>query len=739
MTPSSFPSLPDFSAAPPPAGGDPELAALLASVAAPTGSEPGGAGPGLASPGFDRWLAQPIPAAIVPPASARGPVPPDASGLGLPFNGARLTPPLSGQPVGEGDARREGGAILLTLPLSGEPVGPEPAGRAAGIAGAPVVPDGAGFSPDFVPGAAPALPTREELEAAAALLAPLGQALVALFAAVETPAAKAGAALSTEPAKAASVIPPAAGEARAAALAPTPGRPRPGVAPTGGDAPVGATSGSAAWSLEVGAWSLGLRDPLAGATSGPTVSSASPDLPELRLTLQPGQEVGGGYAIALPLLQVGGSLFADPKVGELANLPVPDRAEPANGPATGLHTEATVPSETPADLATLVRRGFETLAAAQRAGSFGSSVGGAPGDDPLSMVNPGSFLPIQLRAGGAPGVDPLRGPVALDGATAGSDPEPAATVAAEVALADGTTLRIEFGRPLVASGGGPTLRPLAFEARRPLAAANTAALAVPAREVAPSLGSAVEKNFLNDKGETFADGRQPVGIAVAETVGNMVFRSRSLPNDVPGAAAAFVLGSGRGAEGAFAPAFATDHGPTPALPLPPSTASLASRAVGTVLNVVETQAASRLQPVPSVQLHFKFGAEDLSVRVEMRGGEVRTEFRTDSAALRATLSEEWRAVAAAPAAGLRLLEPAFGPSTARGSSFDPSATGQQTASQHHSHSHQQHADARAHQEANGVFGRVARSFLAAPSAPASAPVAPASSHRANSRHLSVVA
>lgn len=708
MTPSSFPSLPDFSVAPPHAGGDPELAALLASVAAPTGSGPGVAGPGLASPGFDRWLAQPIPAAIVPPTSARGPLPPDASGLGLPFNGARLTPPLSGQPVGEGDARREGGAILLTLPLSAEPVGPEPAGRAEGIVGTPVVPDGAGLSPD----SAPVAPTREELEAAAVLLAPLGQALVALFAAVETPAAKAGAAISTEPARAASVIPPAAGEARAVALAPPPGRPRPGIAPTGGDA-------------------------LAGTPSGPTVSPASPDLPELRLTLRPGQEIAGGYALALPLPQAGWSRFADPKVGELANLPVPDLAEPANGPAPGLRAGATLPSETPADLATLVRRGFETLAAAQRAGSPGSSVGAAPGDDPLSAVNPGSFLPIQLRAGGAPGVDPLHGPGALDGATAGSDPEPAASVAAEVALADGTTLRIEFGRPQVAPSGGPTLRPLAFEARRPLAAANTAALAVHAREGATSLDVAVEKNFLNDKGETFADGRQPVGIAVAETVGNMVFRSRSLPNDVPGAAAAFVLGSGRGAEGAFAPAFALDHGPTPALPLPPATASLASRAVGTVVNVVETQAASRLQPVPSVQLHFKFGAEDLSVRVEMRGGEVRTEFRTDSAALRATLSEEWRAVAAAPAAGLRLLEPAFGPSTARGSSFDSSATGQQTASQHHSH--QQHADARAHQEANGVFGRVARSFAAAPSAPASAPSAPASSHRANSRHLSVVA
>ncbi len=83
---------------------------------------------------------------------------------------------------------------------------------------------------------------------------------------------------------------------------------------------------------------------------------------------------------------------------------------------------------------------------------------------------------------------------------------------------------------------------------------------------------------------------------------------------------------------------------------------IAQRAVETVLNVVETQAASRLQPVPSVQLRFKFGNDDLAVRVEMRNGEVRTEFRSDSPELRAAIAQEWRAIPGRSETTLRFAE-----------------------------------------------------------------------------------
>lgn len=620
MTPSSFPSLPEFSVAPAIGGGDPELVALLASVASPVASAPGADGPGPSSLDFSRWLALPITAAT----AAEAPAAPAAPGL--PLSELRLPPRLTVRPAGAEAA-----------PLVDE----------SGAASAAVEPQAAAMQPSATP--APA--TREELEAAAALLAPLGQELVAWFTATAAPATGAGVELVAVP--------------NGVAGAPLP---------------------------------------------GPTAALAAAHAPQVRLTLRPDAGGAGHYVLTLPSTQVEEAPTA---ALPAAALPA-ERAESESGFAIGVRRGAALSFTTPEDLAAWVRRGFATLVGAQGAG--------APG-----------------TAGVGQGRPPLSAPESLGLVNDAVGAEPQATVTAELTLADGTTLRIEVGHPLAGPvRGGPTERPLAFDARRPLATANNAGLPANIHEVASPADSSQGKKFLSDRGEALAEGRTSVGIAVAEPVGNMPFRSRLLPNDVPVAAAAFVVGSGRGSESALVPAFATERAPAPALAFPPATAALAGRAVSTVVNVVETQAASRMQPVPSVQLHFKFGGEDLSVRVELRGGEVRTEFRTDSGALRSALADEWRAVAAAPATGLRLLDPAFGPATARGSSFDSTSTGHQPSSQQHS-SHQQHADARDPQDAQGVFGRVARSFAAPPLQPTT-PAAPAvASLRANSRHLSVIA
>jgi hypothetical protein len=69
-----------------------------------------------------------------------------------------------------------------------------------------------------------------------------------------------------------------------------------------------------------------------------------------------------------------------------------------------------------------------------------------------------------------------------------------------------------------------------------------------------------------------------------------------------------------------------------------------------------------MQKSGSVQLHLKFGGEDLSVRVELRDGAVHTNFRTDSAPLRAALEREWQAIASASPEQLhRYADPVFSP------------------------------------------------------------------------------
>jgi hypothetical protein len=97
-------------------------------------------------------------------------------------------------------------------------------------------------------------------------------------------------------------------------------------------------------------------------------------------------------------------------------------------------------------------------------------------------------------------------------------------------------------------------------------------------------------------------------------------------------------------------------------PSAPAGQNFAERAVDTVTNLIDAQFSASMQKSGSVQLNLKFGGEDLSVRVELRDGAVHTNFRTDSAPLRAALEREWQAIASAsPEQMHRYAEPVFSP------------------------------------------------------------------------------
>jgi len=253
-------------------------------------------------------------------------------------------------------------------------------------------------------------------------------------------------------------------------------------------------------------------------------------------------------------------------------------------------------------------------------------------------------------------------------------------------------------------------------------AISAASTSANARALSPR-DSATEKNSLTARESSVTVPPSEAGIGVAHA--SNVMTDTALPSPISAVAPAW-RGEAMEAQVASS-ANAKDDVP-----------SLAHRAVETVVAVVDAQAASRLQPTPGVSLRFRVGEEDLAVRIELRGGEVHTEFRTDSPDLRVALQHEWRALASRPDAAVRLSEPVF-TNAGSGANHDSSSSlpfsqqhGQSTAQQQHQQ--QQHAALR---EAPEIFGRVGRRFSATTTEEAPAPVAPPAS--VSSRRLSAVA
>jgi hypothetical protein len=350
---------------------------------------------------------------------------------------------------------------------------------------------------------------------------------------------------------------------------------------------------------------------------------------------------------------------------------------------------------------------------------------GAPGFPSTKEDSPAALTPESTMEGGAtPTVRvtlhvPGREPVQVD-LPATADPLPIETVADALLRPTAEAApRGEFALPSSA-----TKLPAAAQASVVLADGAELAVqvraAVPARAgamaensaasweagAAPAAGEKTrsEKNFLSATEQSLTPSRAEAGIAVAKTPPAMP--SATTAPIAPAHAAASVAALGEKMPAAH-----------PQPELTHAAQSVAHRAVETVTNVVEAQAASRLQPVPSVQLRFKVGHEDLAVRVELRDGEVRTEFKTDSPELRSALAQEWRAVAARPESAMRFLEPVITGSNSAGQGSGSFSSHGQSSSQQQ-HAHQQF---RAPAE---LFGSVGRSFVPVAAEPTPAVVTP---------------
>jgi len=236
------------------------------------------------------------------------------------------------------------------------------------------------------------------------------------------------------------------------------------------------------------------------------------------------------------------------------------------------------------------------------------------------------------------------------------------------------------------------------------------------------------KNFLSAMDKGLSSSEKKGGIAVAQEPSPMFLPPHdALPAVSPTVSAhvAFVA----------APA-AAEPAPMPEL----TAATLAHRAVETVTNVVEAQEASKLQPVPSVQLKFRIGSDDLAVRVELRDGVVRTEFRTNSSELRTAIDQEWKAVTAQPSTALRYLDPVF--SSAGGSTSNNNAFSQGNPQQSAAQQQQQQQQQQAHQQARAAaefFGTVGRSTPYQPREGGAAATSTVPLIAPTSHHLSAVA
>jgi hypothetical protein len=447
---------------------------------------------------------------------------------------------------------------------------------------------------------------------------------------------------------------------------------------------------------------------------------------ELTVSLQVDGQSPRTATLALPLAAGPGQL-----PGLVRDLAGKFLAPIAAAATPGLETDADDTDTTGVSAPTPAPEAIPSAPAAVPSGSAVPASVTAPvptGSTPLTptetAVNPlpnATSQPVPPVAVDASPVAPIE-TAAVPGAQ--SAPRPVSGL--EIRLPGGATLTVTVQVPTPADAGQSG-------AEQQQGRQEKNAEANPAATLAGAVaGNAPEKQFLSAQDEGVKPASSSAGIRVAQKATDMPqlannprrFTSSSMPEPVPV----------RSALVEFLPAAAT--APTATVATPEQTAaareSVAHRAVETVLALVDSQ---RNQPGQGglVNLNFKFGQDDLSVRVQLRGGEIRTQFRTDSPELRAVLASEWRS--ASPAAGsgaLRLTEPEFVPASASTSSgFGGFAQGQPGS--------QQNAQQQAQTPAALLFPELRGLRRGAPAEAEVLPAAVSAAYSPQSVHLTAVA
>jgi len=164
---------------------------------------------------------------------------------------------------------------------------------------------------------------------------------------------------------------------------------------------------------------------------------------------------------------------------------------------------------------------------------------------------------------------------------------------------------------------------------------------------AVSKETASDKKILNTDKEIVTKDDSGLGIGIAMTEAAMTKSSSTTPQSASLPAQAVVSVS----VGQTAPTAAQSTAPADPV-------SQAQHAVAAVLNAAERTGHGSQS---TVHLKFSLGDADLSVRVQLRAGEIHATFRTDSAELRSALAAEWQAVSSDTSRTLRLADAVFTP------------------------------------------------------------------------------
>jgi hypothetical protein len=368
-----------------------------------------------------------------------------------------------------------------------------------------------------------------------------------------------------------------------------------------------------------------------------------------------------------------------------ANSPTPASRLPSRDPGADPSNPA-LPAVGPGPVGAMFRRSRSSPAATTADGGATPAPAPATTTPAATAVDPSNVLPAFLPAtvpppppademdaaepSILPGVSGATGSSSLLPSEAASDPASAPTAAATAltalnapaaALAGGaaTMLPAAAPPPRLADRAGKAANPLTATPLSPPSTTDPAASESPGTDFglrglppaslgvgakiaapAPAPFPLAAKALVSGEKKTLitteqSDRQAPgfVGIDAAQGESTM-------SADTPDLTAAVRLASlpNLAAPAATAPAAA-------AAPSASSESASARLAVDAVVKLVDAQTGRSQAPVSAVSLNFKFGSDDLAIRVEWRNGEVHTQFRTDSADLRSALASQWQAMA----------------------------------------------------------------------------------------------